>query len=104
MIIDFHTHYLAREHFQMHAKTPEGRVVGASMRGEGKNAIVEANGNPLGTACDPEDFHNLAARLEFMRQSGVDMQVLSPPPFMVFTDIAGTEASPLAREQKRGHR
>ncbi|MDQ6662643.1 MAG: amidohydrolase family protein [Chloroflexota bacterium] len=99
MIIDFHTHYLAREHFQMHAKTPDGRIVGSSVRGEGKDAIVEANGNPLGSSCNPEDFYNLAARLDHMHESGVDMQVLSPPPFMCFTEIPGTEAARFAREQ-----
>src|SRR5438105_14346096 len=72
MIIDYHTHYLAREHFHMHARTPDGRIVGASMRGEGQDAILEANGNPMGTSCNPADFYNLSARLERMKQSGVD--------------------------------
>ena len=99
MIIDFHTHYMAQEHLNMHARTPEGRIVGASIRGQGKDAIVEANGNPLGSSCDPEEFHNLTSRLELMERCGVDMQVLSPPPFMCFTEIAGTEAARLTREQ-----
>src|SRR5438067_1500116 len=99
MIIDFHTHYLAQEHLQMHARTQDGRIVGSSVRGQGKEAIVEANGNPLGSSCNPEDFYNLTARLEFMAQSGVNMQVLSPPPFMCFTELPGTEAAPLLREQ-----
>ncbi len=80
MIIDFHAHYLAREHFQMHAKTPEGRIVGSNVRGQGKEAIVEANGIPLGSACNPENYYNLAARLGHMSATGVDMQVLSPLP------------------------
>jgi aminocarboxymuconate-semialdehyde decarboxylase len=99
VIIDYHTHYLAREHFHMHARTPEGRIVGASTHGEGKDAVLEANGNPMGSSCNPEDFYNLSARLEHMEQSGVDMQVLSPPPFMCFTEIPGTEAARLLREQ-----
>src|SRR2546426_836562 len=99
MIIDFHTHYLAREHLQMHAKTPDGRTVGSSIRGEGKDAVMETNGLPLGTSCKPEDFCDLAARLEFMAATGVDVEVLSPPPFMSFTEIAGSEAAKLVREQ-----
>jgi len=99
MIIDFHAHYLAREHLQMHAMTPDGRIVGSRMRGQGKDAIMETNGVPLGSACNPEDFYDLAARLEFMSATGVDVEVLSPPPFMSFTDIAGPEAAKLVREQ-----
>src|SRR5437667_5656245 len=99
MSIDYHTHYLGREHFHMHARTPDGRIVGASTRGEGKDAVLEANGNPMGSSCNPEDFYNLAARLGRMEQSGVNMQVLSPPPFMCFTEIPGTEAARLLREQ-----
>ena len=99
MIIDFHAHYLAREHLQMHAKTPDGRIVGSRMRGQGKDAVMETNGIPLGSSCKPEDFYDLAARLEFMAATGVDIEVLSPPPFMSFTEIAGPEAAKLVREQ-----
>jgi aminocarboxymuconate-semialdehyde decarboxylase len=99
MIIDFHAHYLAREHLDMHTRTPEGRIVGATMRGQGKDAIIETNGIPLGSSCTPEEFYNLDARLELMEHSGVDMEVLSPPPFMFFTQIAGTEVTRLTREQ-----
>jgi aminocarboxymuconate-semialdehyde decarboxylase len=99
MIIDFHAHYLAREHLQMHAKTPDGRIVGSRMRGQGKDAVMETNGVPLGSSCKPEDFYDLAARLEFMAATGVDIEVLSPPPFMSFTEIAGPEAAKLVREQ-----
>jgi aminocarboxymuconate-semialdehyde decarboxylase len=99
MIIDFHAHYLAREHLQMHAKTPDGRIVGSSIRGQGKDAIMETNGIPLGTSCKPEDFYDLAARLEFMAATEVDVEVLSPPPFMSFTEIPGSEAAKLVREQ-----
>jgi aminocarboxymuconate-semialdehyde decarboxylase len=99
MVIDFHAHYLAREHQQMHAKTPDGRIVGSSLRGHGKEAIMETNGMPLGTSCRPEDFSDLSARLELMSATGVDVEVLSPPPFMSFTEIAGSEAAQLLREQ-----
>jgi aminocarboxymuconate-semialdehyde decarboxylase len=53
----------------------------------------------MGISCNPEDFYNLSARLERMEQSGVNMQVLSPPPFMCFTEIPGAEAARLLREQ-----
>jgi aminocarboxymuconate-semialdehyde decarboxylase len=99
MIIDFHAHYLAREHMQMHVRAADGRVIGASMREQGKNIILEANGNPLGSSCKPEDFFDLAARLELMAHTGINMHVLSPPPFMFFTEIAATEAAGLLREQ-----
>lgn len=52
MIIDFHAHYLAREHMQMHVRTADGRFVGASTCIQGKNIILEANGNPLGNSWD----------------------------------------------------
>jgi aminocarboxymuconate-semialdehyde decarboxylase len=99
MIIDFHTHYLAREHMQMHVQAADGHVIGASMHEQGKDIILEANGNPLGNSCKPEDFCDVDARMELMEQSGVDMHVLSPPPFMFFTEIAGSEAARLLREQ-----
>lgn len=99
MIIDFHAHYLAREHLNMHARTQEGRIVGATMHGQGNDAIIETNGVPLGSSCRPEEFHNLDARLELMERGGVDMEVLSPPPFMFFTQLAATEATRLIREQ-----
>jgi aminocarboxymuconate-semialdehyde decarboxylase len=69
------------------------------MRSQGKDIILEASGNPLGSSCKPEEFYDLAERLELMERSGVDMHVLSPPPFMFFTEIAGTEAARLLREQ-----
>jgi aminocarboxymuconate-semialdehyde decarboxylase len=99
MIIDFHSHYLAHEHMQMHVRAPDGRIVGASMRKQGKEIVLEANGNPLGSSCKPEEFCDLAIRLELMERSGVDMHVLSPPPFMFFTEIDGAEAAGLTREQ-----
>ena len=99
MIIDFHAHYLAREHLHMHTRTPEGRIVGATVHRQGKDTIMEANGIPLGSSCKPEEFHNLAARLELMERSSVDTEVLSPPPFMFFAQLPGTEAAQLTREQ-----
>lgn len=99
MVIDFHAHYLADEHLHMHVRTPDGRVVGARLHGQGNAASLEANGVPLGSSCRPEELHNLALRLELMEKCGVDMQVLSPPPFMSFVDIAGADAAILVREQ-----
>lgn len=99
MIIDFHAHYLAREHLNMHARTPEGRIIGATMQGQGKDAVMETNGVSLGSSCRPEEFHNLDARLDLMGRSGVDMEVLSPPPFMFFMQVAASEATRLIREQ-----
>jgi aminocarboxymuconate-semialdehyde decarboxylase len=99
VVIDFHAHYLAREHLQMHATTPDGRTVGARIHAQGNGVVMETNGVPLGSSCKPEDFYDLAARLELMAASGVDMEVLSPPPFMAFADIAGPEAARLLREQ-----
>jgi aminocarboxymuconate-semialdehyde decarboxylase len=83
----------------MNARTQDGRIVGSTVRGRGKDAVVEANGMPLGSSCNPEDFYNLTTRLERMSASGVDMQVLSAPPFMCFTELSGAEAAPLLREQ-----
>jgi aminocarboxymuconate-semialdehyde decarboxylase len=99
MIIDFHTHYLAQEHMQMHVQAVDGRIIGASMHRQGKHIALQANGNPLGCSCRPEEFFDLAGRLEFMEHNGIDMHVLSPPPFMLFTEIAGSEAASLLREQ-----
>jgi aminocarboxymuconate-semialdehyde decarboxylase len=96
MVIDFHAHYQAREHFQMHARTAEGRLVGSRMF---EGSLLEANGMPVGSACKPKDLYDLARRLEFMEGSGIDMQVLSPAPYMGFTEIAATEAARLTREQ-----
>ena len=99
MVIDFHAHYLAYEHMHMHSRTPEGQIVGANRHGEGKELVLESNGAPLGSSCQPEAFYNLPLRLDVMEQNGVDMQVLSPPPFMTFTEIAAPVAAHFAREQ-----
>jgi aminocarboxymuconate-semialdehyde decarboxylase len=100
MVIDFHAHYLAQEHLQMHEKTGTGHIVGASLRKQENDLTIEANGIPLGrNTCKPEDFYDLATRLEFMSASGIDMQVISPPPFMLFTDLPGATAARLTREQ-----
>nr|BBH93226.1 amidohydrolase [Thermogemmatispora argillosa] len=99
MIIDFHAHYLAREHLQMHARAPDGRMLGCRWRGQGTDAVLETGGVPLGSACRPEDFYDLDARLELLATAGVDLQVLSPPPFMAFYELPGAEAAPLLREQ-----
>jgi len=99
MIVDFHAHYLGQEHLNMHARTPAGLTLGSSFHGQGKNAVLEANGRGLGHACEPEDFYDLSRRLELMAESGVDMEVLSPPPYMSFTALPAPEAARLIREQ-----
>ncbi len=100
MIIDFHAHYLAQEHLYMHEKTSTGQIVGSSIRKHGNELVLEANGIPLGrNTCKPEDFHDLTARLEWMSANGIDRQVLSPPPFMFFTEIPAATAATLTREQ-----
>ncbi|WP_376794909.1 amidohydrolase family protein [Thermogemmatispora sp.] len=99
MIIDFHAHYLAREHLEMHAQAPDGRILGARWRREGRETVLETGGQPLGSACQPEEFYDLDRRLELLARAGVDLQVLSPPPFMAFYELPGAEAAPLLREQ-----
>ncbi len=99
MIVDFHAHYLAQEHLNMHARTPEGLTLGSSIHGQGKGAVLEANGRVLGHACEPEDFYDLSRRFELMSESGVGMEVLSPPPYMSFTGLLAQEATKLIREQ-----
>lgn len=100
MLIDFHTHYLAQEHLRIHAKSPDGRTIGSSVRGSGKDAVLEANGMPMGTACNPEDDYNLDRRLEYMTRSGMDMQVLSPPPYMSLPDLPGPKAARMITRAK----
>jgi aminocarboxymuconate-semialdehyde decarboxylase len=99
MVIDFHAHYLAPEHLTMQATTPEGRVVGSGLRGSGSTAMLEANGFPMGSAATPEGYSNLDLRLEQMAAMGIDMQVLSPPTYMMFLEIAARDAARLDREQ-----
>jgi aminocarboxymuconate-semialdehyde decarboxylase len=99
MVIDFHAHYLASEHLTMQATTPEGRVVGSGVRGSGNTATLEANGFPMGTAATPGGYSDIELRLERMAAAGIDMQVLSPPTYMMFLELAARDAARLDREQ-----
>ena len=99
MVIDFHAHYLAYEHMQMHVKTHTGCIIGAQRYERQNMLVLESNGLPLGSSCKAEEFYDLALRLELMERRGIDVQVLSPPPFMTFTEIAAPTAARFAREQ-----
>lgn len=99
IVVDFHTHYLAREHFRMSERTPGGHPVGSSLVHTDNEASLQANGVLIGSTLNPELYYNLDLRMSTMAAMSVAMQLLSPPAYMLFDELPVEVAAKLLREQ-----
>ncbi len=80
MIIDLHAHYVPRSFLEVIEK--DGAPHGASLRWDGKDPTILVGGRPYGPIT--RHYYEATPRLADMDKSGVDMQVLSLNPPMVY--------------------
>lgn len=92
MIIDLHAHYVPRSFLEAIEK--EGAPFGASLRREGADPTILVGGRPYGPIT--RHYYATKPRLADMDRAGVDMQVLSLNPPMVYW-AGGELATRLAR-------
>ncbi|HWU40333.1 MAG TPA: amidohydrolase family protein [Candidatus Acidoferrum sp.] len=92
MIIDLHAHYVPRSFLEAIEK--EGGPFGATLRRDGDDPTILLGGRPYGPIT--RHYHETKPRLAEMDKAGVDMQVLSLNPPMVYWADAGV-GSRLAR-------
>ena len=92
MIIDLHAHYVPRSFLEAIEK--EGRPFGATLRQDGDDPTILLGGRPYGPIT--RHYHETKPRLAEMDKAGVDMQVLSLNPPMVYWADTGL-GSRLAR-------
>ena len=80
MVIDLHAHFVPRKFLEAIEK--EGAAVGASIRPGAEGPTLVVAGRPYGPIT--RHYHELKPRLTEMDKAGVDMQVLSLNPPMVY--------------------
>lgn len=80
MIIDLHAHYVPQGFLEAIEK--EGEPFGASLRRDGGDPTIVVAGRPYGPIT--RHYYETKARLGDMDRAGVDMQVLSLNPPMVY--------------------
>ena len=80
MIIDLHAHYVPRSFLEAIEK--DGAPHGASLRRDGKDPTILLGGRPYGPIT--RHYYEAKPRLKEMDKMGVDMQVLSLNPPMVY--------------------
>jgi len=85
MIIDVHAHYVPRSFLEVIEK--EGAPYGASIRRDGGDPTILLEGRPYGPIT--RHYHETKPRLADMDRAGVDLQVLSlNPPMVYWADAA----------------
>ncbi len=84
MIIDVHAHFVPRSFLEVIAK--EGAPYGASLRQDGSDPTMLLDGRPYGPITP--HYYETKPRLKDMDKAGVDMQVLSLNPPMVYWPAA----------------
>jgi aminocarboxymuconate-semialdehyde decarboxylase len=80
--IDVHAHYVPTNCIA-EAKGLDGHVYGMRIVQEGSSRIAYTH-NSRNIAFEVEQIHNVERRLKDMEAQGIDMQVLSVPPFFFF--------------------
>lgn len=85
MIIDLHAHYVPQSFLEAIEK--DGAPYGASLQRDGGHPTMQVAGRPYGPIT--RHFYETKARLAEMDRAGVDMQVLSlSPPMVYWADAA----------------
>ncbi|GIX48090.1 MAG: 2-hydroxy-3-carboxy-6-oxo-7-methylocta-2,4-dienoate decarboxylase [Candidatus Tectimicrobiota bacterium] len=96
-VIDVHCHLVPPRCLPMEAVAPDGRTYGLRLGRDAQGAPCPVvNGQP-NRNCDPEQLWNLERRLRDMDAAGVEVQVLSPPPFLLFYALPSHTAQEYAR-------
>lgn len=85
MIIDLHAHYVPQSFLEAIEK--EGAAYGASLRRDGGDPTILVGGRPYGPIT--RHYYETKPRLADMDRAGVDMQILSlNPPMVYWADAA----------------
>jgi aminocarboxymuconate-semialdehyde decarboxylase len=85
MIVDLHAHYVPQSFLDAIEK--EGSPFGASLRRDGGDPVILVAGRPYGPIT--RHYHETQPRLRDMDKAGVDVQVLSlNPPMVYWADAA----------------
>lgn len=97
MIIDLHAHYVPQGFLEAIEK--EGEPYGASLRRDGGDPTIVVAGRPYGPIT--RHYYETKARLADMDRAGVDMQVLSLNPPMVYwaNAVLGTRLARLYNDE-----
>jgi aminocarboxymuconate-semialdehyde decarboxylase len=97
MIVDLHAHYVPQSFLEAIEK--EGAAYGASLRRNGGDPTILVAGRPYGPIT--RHFYETKSRLRDMDKAGVDMQVLSlNPPMVYWADAAlGTRLASLYNDE-----
>jgi aminocarboxymuconate-semialdehyde decarboxylase len=81
--IDVHAHYVPEKCLDAEATGANGHIHGLRIVQEGSRQVAYTN-NARNIALDPPQIYSIERRLKDMASQGVDMQVLSVPPFLFF--------------------
>ncbi|MGE5047817.1 MAG: amidohydrolase family protein [Deltaproteobacteria bacterium] len=97
MVIDLHAHYLPRS--LLEAIEKEGGPYGAFLRKDGGDPTIMVAGVPYGPIC--RHYYETPPRIADMDKAGVDLQVLSlSPPMVYWADAAlGTRLARLFNDE-----
>jgi len=97
MIIDLHAHYVPRSFLEVIEK--DGAPHGASLRWDGKDPTILLGGRPYGPIT--RHYYETKPRLREMDKMGVDLQVLSlNPPMVYWADVdLGTRLARLYNDE-----
>lgn len=95
--IDIHCHIVPESCLPMEAIGPDGRTYGFRIDRDDRGMLCPISHGRMNRNCDPEQIWNLDRRLRDMDASGVDIQVLSPAPFLFFYNLPPQACQKLAR-------
>lgn len=97
MIVDVHAHYVPQSFLKTIER--EGAPHGASLRQDGGNPVIMLGGRPYGPIT--RHYHETKPRLADMDRVGVDVQVLSlNPPMVYWADaVLGTRLARLYNDE-----
>jgi aminocarboxymuconate-semialdehyde decarboxylase len=95
--IDIHCHIIPESCLPMEAVGPDGRTYGFRTERDASGALCPVSNGRINRNCEPEQLWDLERRLRDMDRAGVDIQVLSPAPFLFFYNLTPQECSQRAR-------
>lgn len=95
--IDIHCHIVPESCLPMEAVGPDGRTYGFRIDRDDNGIMCPISNGRINRNCDPEQIWNIDRRLRDMDASQVDMQVLSPAPFLFLYNLPAQECQQMAR-------
>ncbi len=95
--IDIHCHIVPQSCLPMEAVGPDGQTYGFRTERDADGVLCPVSHGQLNRNCEPEQLWNLDRRLRDMDAAGVDIQVLSPAPFLFFYNLSPQDCQERAR-------